>query len=197
MKAINVSTKTHKNVFAIVDDEDFNLVSGFKWSAEKRKNVMYALRIDRSEESQKIVRMHQQIMGTVGAGKSVQVDHADRNGLNNTRSNLRLANQAQNAWNTTKRVSMTSKYKGVSRHSQNGSWATYIKFNCRHINIGSFDSEEIAAAAYNYAAKRLHRDFALINDVEDIPLHEIEAHRKKKPGRLIRTLVQIIDEVLK
>lgn len=194
MKFIDVSTPKHKNLYAVVDDEDFHLVSGFKWSAEKKKNVIYAARGEWSGGVQKTVRMHQQIMGTSGNGRSLHVDHVDGNGLNNTRLNLRIASQTQNTWNTPKRRGETSKYKGVSRHSQNNSWTAYIKFKGAHINLGSFDSEEIAASAYNYAARRMHGDFANLNDIKEVTIDAIEKHRKKKPGRNQRGMDALLQE---
>lgn len=194
MKMIDVSTPRHPNKFAEVDDEDFSIVSCFKWSAEQRKNVTYASRSELHCGKRRIVRMHQQIMGSVGMGKSIHIDHADGDGLNNKRSNLRVSSQTQNTWNTPKRRHGTSKYKGVSRHSQNNSLTAYIRFKGEHINLGSFDSEEIAASAYNYAAKRLHGDFANLNDIEEVAIYEIEKRRKKKPGRDQRMMDSILQE---
>src|SRR4051794_4203372 len=95
-----------KGYEAIVDDEDYERVSQYKWCASVRKHTVYA------QVSSKGVffLMHRLIMD---APKQLQVDHRDGNGLNNTKANLRLASQGQNLGNLHSRTG-ASQYKGVS-----------------------------------------------------------------------------------
>lgn len=92
------------------------------------------------------------------------IDHADGNKTNNRIENLRLATRQQNNMNR-KNVGDTSKYKGVSRHSQSGKWQARIQVGGIVNFIGLFCSEEEAAEAYNKHAKDLFGDFAVTNTI--------------------------------
>jgi AP2 domain len=93
----------------------------------------------------------------------------NRNGLDNRRFNLRFATHHQNTFNSTKRKNTSSKYKGVTWHSQIGKWMAQIqnKKVCGHKYIGVFDREIDAAKAYNSRAKILFGEFAVLNEIYD------------------------------
>ncbi len=87
-----------------------------------------------------------------------EIDHIDGNGLNNAKSNLRLAIRRQQLFNTSKRKKTSSKFKGVSR--QNGKWQAYINLLGKKINLGYYNNEFYAALVYARAAKQYFVDFA-------------------------------------
>lgn len=161
MKRLDVSTKKYPNLFALVDDEDFEHLNQWKWSADKRRKTFYAIRSVAKDGRRTTVRMHVEIMG---ARPGVEIDHQDGDGLNNQRLNLRPATEAQNQWNVTKRGGETSSYKGVSWCSRFQRWKSHISVNGVHTFLGSYPSEELAAAAYNFAARRAHGAFARVNE---------------------------------
>lgn len=138
MKSIPLS----KGLFAIVDDCDFEMLSRYKWSAGAIRNYPYAVR----RPNGKTILMHRQIMNV--SDPNIIVDHIDRNTLNNTRSNLRIANKSINARN--KKATGTSKYMGVSLH-RGTKWIAHIKINSKYKHLGVFKDEVEAAKAYNKA----------------------------------------------
>lgn len=104
--------------------------------------------------------------------KSEHVDHLDNNGLNNRRSNLRLATPSQNHANKPKqRGNYSSKYKGVCFDKSRNKWHSSV--NCRNkfpnepwrkkINLGRFATEIEAAQAYDKKAKEIWGEFAQLN----------------------------------
>lgn len=131
---------------ALVDDEDFESLSRFKWQASQESGIWYARR------GHKTIRMHTQIMG------GLNVDHRNRNGLDNRRENLRFATRSQNGFNTKLFKSNKSGAKGVSWYKWLAvpKWRADIKVNGRKIHLGYFhDKDEAIAARQTAEAKHL------------------------------------------
>ncbi len=99
----------------------------------------------------------------MGAPAHLVVDHIDRDGLNNARSNLRLCSQAQNSRNAVSNNGASSKYKGVCRYRKIKRWRATIKFNKRSYNLGYFTDEIAAAKAYDKKAVEFFGQFAYLN----------------------------------
>ena len=137
----------------IVDDEDLPLLSKYRWyAAHIKKRAWYAQCVT----SGTCILMHRLILG---AKPGQLVDHIDGNGLNNRRSNIRIANNAQNQHNTTK-TRGRSKFKGVSFKTRKNRWEASIRVNGKRHWLGIFKEEAAAAAAYRSAAMRLHGEFS-------------------------------------
>lgn len=87
-----------------------------------------------------------------------QIDHKDRNGLNNTRANLRIATQSQNSANSKVRSTNKLGVKGV--YQQDGRYRANITVNGKRHDLGMFVTLEEARAAYMEAAKKYFGEFA-------------------------------------
>ncbi len=139
-------------LFALVDDADFRALKGFRWRAMKARNGNhYATRKGNT------ILMHREIMGF----PSRQVDHRNRNGLDNRRRNLRKATGIQNAANRAVQSNSKSGVKGVSLHSC-GRWRASIKRGSLIIQK-LFKTKNQAARAYDKWAKKLFGEFAVLN----------------------------------
>lgn len=145
---------------ALVDPQDYGLVSAFKWQAnvQRRKNrvTVYATRRVWKSGKQETISMHGFIVGYP------RPDHMDGDGLNNQRNNLRPATRSQNMANS-RTIQGSSVFKGVSRNKRSGRWAAYIKIDRIKRHIGMFGSEIDAATAYNLIAYELFGDFCRLN----------------------------------
>src|SRR5690242_203106 len=92
---------THGQV-TIVDDEDFEWLSQWKWYAQLNQSdgkyrAVRNKRIGPRNEDRKImIWMHREILG---AGNEIKVDHKNHNPLDNRKINLRLATSSQNNMN--------------------------------------------------------------------------------------------------
>lgn len=157
---------------AIVDDEDFDRVSCFKWRAsiDRRKDgtirTVYARRdIVTATGKACTLYLHRIIAGATDS--AVQVDHKNRNGLDCTRTNLRVCTCSQNQGNSVMQIDNTSGFKGVSWHKAAKGWVASIRISGRNTNLGIFHSKEAAAQAYNVAAVDTFGEFALLNDVQE------------------------------
>jgi hypothetical protein len=100
------------------------------------------------------------------------VDHIDRDGLNNTRGNLRLATTTENARNKKQRESRKTAgvYKGVVRENRALAkpWRAKIQVGPRRLHLGRFATAEEAARAYDAAARQLFGSFAATNFAESV-----------------------------
>jgi hypothetical protein len=147
--------------FAIVDDEDFDRLSQYLWHISTSTKTMYAKAI--TEVNEKEVYMHREIIGNPNGP---QVDHVNGNGLDNRRSNLRLATNGENSRNAKKHGHeiALSKFKGVcTQKSLISPWRAYISIDCKKTSLGSFNSEVNAAQAYDAAALEHFGEFARLN----------------------------------
>jgi len=144
--------------FALVDDEDYERLSKFKWYYHNG----YAARLtyDTATKKRKLIFMHRLILNTPD-GK--YTDHRDGNELNNMKSNLRICSTSQNMQNQRPHQDGTSVFKGVCWHKGKGKWLAYIKPEGKQKHLGYFKSETKAAFAYDEAAIALFGEFAKTN----------------------------------
>lgn len=106
--------------------------------------------------------MHRLILGA--SKGDPDVDHVDGDGMNNRRSNLRVASRSQNMGNQRTRCgAKTSRFKGVSL-LPNGRWHAQIKVNGKTKFLGAYAEETDAATAYDRAARAAFGEFARTND---------------------------------
>lgn len=159
--------------WAQVSDEDYEFLSELRW----RLRWGYATADRYGGGGRVFVIMHRVVWQRM-AGRALlageQVDHINRDTLDNRRENLRLASNEQNQMNrnghrTYKGKPTSSKYKGVFWHAKGKKWMAAIGVENRSKYLGLFASEEEAARAYDAAARRLYGEFACCNFEEAAP----------------------------
>ena len=153
---------------ALVDDEDYGLVSQYKWWAAKNYDGTYhAVSKEKIGKKRVVLRMHRLIMG-VKYGEKQVVHHKDHNTLNNTRDNLEICTYQQNSRHQVKlRTRKTSsEYKGVSWKKSHNKWQTHIGIGGKRKRLGYFTDEKEAAKAYNDAAIEHFGEYALLNEID-------------------------------
>lgn len=140
-------------LFAVVDECDAELVAGHPWRVLRAPRTNYAM----FKKDGKVMLLHQLLLPGSGI-----VDHADGDGLNNRRSNIRPATHAQNMRNSRARGGK-SQFKGVFA-TPRGKWRTCIRHDGETLHLGTYDSEEVAARQYDRAARLLFKEFAKTNE---------------------------------
>jgi hypothetical protein len=138
---------------ALISDSDLEAVSKHKWHDNGNGYV-------RGFVNKKYVYLHRFI---TGATKGVDVDHINRNTLDNRRENLRLCSRSQNNANTGLRVNNKVGFRGVSFIKRLNRFAADIHIKKKHVFIGYFDSAIEAAKAYDAKALELFGEFAATN----------------------------------
>jgi hypothetical protein len=151
-----------RGLVALIDDEDYKLVSMYKWYAGMSGGTAYARTNTYINGRRTIIRMHRIIMN---ACREIQVDHINHNGLDNRKENLRLCTCSQNQGNRKINERSISGFKGVSWDGRDKKWVAYITRNKRTKFIGYFSQVRDAAIAYNEEATRMFGEFAYLNPV--------------------------------
>jgi len=142
--------------YAIIDIEDANRCSSIKWSMTKDCYVT-------GKFQGKNVQLGRFILGVVD--RDIEVDHRDRNHLDNRRMNLRECTSSQNSMNVGIKKNNTSGFKGVCFDATKKKWkASLLADGCVILNK-RFNNLIDAVKAYNEAAKIYHGEFAYLNEV--------------------------------
>lgn len=157
---IPITGKHASGKFVLIDKEDYDLVSKFRWYCVlSGKNYYAHTSVRMADGKRKTLPIHRLILDVIDSKQ--MIDHINGNGLDNRRSNLRICGSAENQHNSRPRKG----YKGVFQ-KKNGTFVAKICYNRKTYNIGYYDSEEDAARAYNLKAIELFGEFACLNDVD-------------------------------
>ena len=145
-----------KGYEAVIDASDVHLVEENNWCVLVGNGCVYATRLRLISGKRQHFYMHRRIMGEP---LGLQIDHIDRNGLNNRRENLRCATASQNQQNACRQINNTSGFKGVSWHNASRKWMARIMMDGHQHHLGIYDTPEAAHAAYREASARMHGEF--------------------------------------
>lgn len=144
-----------KGIRAMVSLDKWPVVCKYKWYLSKTGYV-YCFNMNR-------IHLHRFIYFLILGEKPYDgfyIDHIDRNPLNNTDENLRLATPQENSFNK----STKSNTKGVRKISENNYTASITKDGIKR-EIKNIQSEKQAAEIYNMMAEELFGDFASKNKI--------------------------------
>lgn len=169
--------KLTQGQIALVDDEDFDRLNGFRWSVTWNKHTksFNATRSSpRVNGKRHTIRMHREILN---AKLGEEVDHINHDTVDNRRENLRLCSTGQNCVNRRRRVDNTSGFKGVSWDNGHGKWRSRLMVNRKPHYLGRFATALEAAIAYDRAARDEFGEFALTNQMLGLIMVEISSNQ--------------------
>lgn len=154
-----------KGQSAILDEDDFDRFSVFKWSAQwcPCTRSHYVVRYsDGGVKGRHRIFLHRLVMD-LSDDDPRQVDHRNHDTLDCRKENLRIATRSQNQMNRYKNLNNTSGFKGVSWHKRDSEWRSQVVFEGRRIWLGRYRTKEEAAHAYDVKARELFGEFAVLN----------------------------------
>lgn len=152
---------------AKIDVDDYELVSKHNWFAKEDPNSgLYAATNvpvrDGGPYRQRTLRMHRLL------SDHKVVDHANNDGLDNRRSNLREGADGKNAKNRRPNRRGSSGYRGVCWFKGTGKWRAYIMCDGKRFHLGYFEDKDEAARTYDAKAVELYGKYAYLNFPDEI-----------------------------
>lgn len=135
------------------DLEDYDKIKDYCWSETINVGGYHSLEARNYKKDGKLMRMHY-LLGLKG------YDHADRNALNNRKSNLRKATAQENARNSSKSKKNTSGFIGVGYYKPGNKWRAYIDIGDKFVSFGYYFNKNDAVIARLKAEKQYFGDFA-------------------------------------
>jgi HNH endonuclease len=154
---------------AIVDACNYDRLNAWNWQAHFRHGLFYAT----SMIGGKTVQMARLLLD-LKAGDKRLADHRDGKTLDCRLENLRVVTHAES--NRNQKCRSSSGFKGVNRAGKR--WRAAIHFDGSRIELGRFQSAELAARAYDRAARKNFGEFARLN----FPRREVGAIETPSPA---------------
>jgi hypothetical protein len=129
-----------QNQSAIVDDEDFERLQGFRWCyrGERDGKQGYAIRHRKEGKKTKTQYLHREVVGPVPAGHEVIFRNGDK--LDCRRANLRIATIAEARQHHQRaRSNSESGIKGITYNEEPQTWSVDIYRDGQAKRVGTFD----------------------------------------------------------
>ena len=142
--------------FGISNTRDAGMPAGsFAYSGDKMP--MFKVKIN-----QRVYLAHRIVFALFSGNDPfpLEVDHKDRNPLNNHPENLRVATRSENASNKEIQSNNKSGQRGVTWCKRTSKWMAQIGKNNKTLFLGRFDLINDAAEARFTAEKELHGEFS-------------------------------------
>ena len=141
---------------AIIDSYYVNKIKNYKWRLMTNGYVG-------AHKKNKNVYLHRLILNCSDHKRNDNIDHINRNPLDNRKENLRLCDQTLNVLNSKIRTDNTSGYTGVSWDKQLCKWRARIHIKGKEYALGIHDKLEEAINSRKNAEREFFDEVFLDN----------------------------------
>lgn len=146
--------RTSQGIEFIFDKNDFDKIKEYCWSVDSKGYLQAKI-----PRQSKMITFHRLILDF----PNCDVDHVNRNRLDNRRSNLRLATKSQNRYNTSMKKSNNSGVIGIKKIVHNSGKTVFIASlakDKKEVLNKTFENFEDAVIARLQAEKEYFGEFA-------------------------------------
>ncbi len=135
---IKVNGKNSITGYALVDRDDYEYLSQFKWHGDKDGYPSRTVNIIKEDGSKigRQIKMHSDVMKVKNG---MVIDHINRKKYDNRKVNLREVTPQQNCFNRGA--------KGIRWVPDRKKWAAYIQYNGKQYNLGRYINKQDAIKA--------------------------------------------------
>lgn len=172
----------------LIDDEDYTKIKDYKWHLMRKKaeegNLFYFTTTTYLpyKERRGSVFLHRVIMDCqLGDGKIV--DHKNHNTLDCRKENLRICTSFDNMRSVNKSKRNTSGYKGIHQNNVTKKWIARVQMKDSKLSLGTYDTPEEAARAYDRGALFHYGEFAITNFPRENYTDNDMKHLNQSTGR--------------
>lgn len=149
MKIYHVPTNTIYDIY--IDIEDLPKIQDYKWyiNVPQNSRTLYVA-------NDQLGKLHRYLLDV--KDPNINVDHQDRNGLNNKKENLRLTNTSINKKNMDVRSDNKFGCNGISlnKNSYRVSWQENGKQRSKNFNINKYEDALAEAIAFRKLKENEH-----------------------------------------
>jgi hypothetical protein len=150
-----LGTRKGKEFNVILDKEGEKLYNKYVWYVSSLGGAEYIIRKDKSNNN-KTILFHRELLS---CPEDKEIDHINRNTLDNRKSNLRCVTHSQNLMNTGMRKDNKSGHRGVSWFERDSKWEVKIQLDGKRKRIGYFTDFVLACDAYDKKAQELFGEY--------------------------------------
>ncbi len=149
-------------IYTKIDEWNFDWLNQYNWYLGTKRCA--CTRIEGE-----YTYMHRLIAESMGLNMQYEIDHEDRDPLNNKEENLRIANDSQQAMNRGLQRNNTSGYPGISWSKFHNKWKVRVKINRKVIYQKYFKNKIDAILDRERKAKEIfgayyNDEFSINND---------------------------------
>lgn len=160
---LELHRRNEESLWTIIDLEDLERVINYPytWYAKLNKSIgkyyVYASEYQPKTKRCKPIFLHQFIMKANGK----IVDHKNNDGLDNRKSNLRMATDKNNSTNRRSRnKNNSSGYRNVSWSESYGKWIVQMQVNKKNTILGKFDDVHEAGKFAEEMRQKYYGEYA-------------------------------------
>ena len=164
MILISKKIPLQNGMFAIVDDEDYERVNGFRWHIviSGTKTDLIVMR-NAGVNGVNIKQILSYFILKKECTKGDSIIYKNKDKLDNRRSNLEMISTKKSTYRTKGHRNSSSRYKGVSWHKRNKKWEARINKDYKPFYIGIYKDEDDAGRAYNNKSLEFFGEYAYQN----------------------------------
>lgn len=139
---ISINSKTYGNKEVLINTEQIDKASKIFWHICKRRNNYFDV-VGWDKKEKKEIRLHRYL---TNCSKDCEIDHINRNPLDNRLENLRCVNRSENMLNKSVQKNSLSGYKGITLRKRKNyrKYQVRITVNKKSVSLGYFNTIEEA-----------------------------------------------------